>query len=33
MFGIYMLQRPNGGTDTAPEINAFSILATAAIDR
>jgi CubicO group peptidase (beta-lactamase class C family) len=33
MFGIYLLQRPNGGTDTAPEINAFSILATAAIDR
>jgi len=33
MFGIYMVQRPNGGNDTAPEINAFSILATAAIDR
>jgi len=31
MFGIIMLQRTNGGGDTCPEINAFVILANAAI--
>jgi CubicO group peptidase (beta-lactamase class C family) len=33
MFGIIMLQRTNGGGDTAPEITAFTILANAAIAR
>jgi CubicO group peptidase (beta-lactamase class C family) len=33
MFGIILLQRTNGGGDTCPEINAFSILANAAIER
>lgn len=33
MFGIILFQRTNGGGDTAPEINAFSILANAAIER
>jgi CubicO group peptidase (beta-lactamase class C family) len=33
MFGIIMMQRTNGGGDTAQEINAFSILANAAIER
>ena len=33
MFGIIMYQRTNGGGDTAPETNAFSVLANAAIDR
>ena len=32
MFGIIMLQRTNGGGDTCPEINAFVILANAAIE-
>lgn len=32
MFGIIMYQRTNGGGDTAPETNAFSILANAAIE-
>jgi CubicO group peptidase (beta-lactamase class C family) len=33
MFGIILLQRTNGGGDTAPEITAFTILANAAIAR
>jgi CubicO group peptidase (beta-lactamase class C family) len=33
MFGIILYQRTNGGGDTAPETNAFSILANAAIER
>jgi CubicO group peptidase (beta-lactamase class C family) len=33
MFGIILYQRTNGGGDTAPETNAFTILANAAIDR
>jgi CubicO group peptidase (beta-lactamase class C family) len=33
LFGIILFQRTNGGGDTAPEINAFTILANAAIDR
>jgi CubicO group peptidase (beta-lactamase class C family) len=33
MFAIIMLQRTNGGGDTCPEINAFSVLANAAIER
>ena len=33
MFGIIMYQRTNGGGDTAPETNAFTILANAAIER
>jgi CubicO group peptidase (beta-lactamase class C family) len=33
MFGIILYQRTNGGGDTAPETNTFSILANAAIDR
>ena len=33
LFGIILFQRTNGGGDTAPEINAFSILANAAIER
>jgi CubicO group peptidase (beta-lactamase class C family) len=33
MFGIILYQRTNGGGDTAPEINAFTILANAAIER
>ena len=33
MFGIILYQRTNGGGDTAPETNAFSILANAAIQR
>jgi CubicO group peptidase (beta-lactamase class C family) len=33
MFGIILFQRTNGGGDIAPEINAFSILANAAIER
>jgi len=32
MFGIILYQRTNGGGDTAPETNAFTILANAAID-
>jgi CubicO group peptidase (beta-lactamase class C family) len=32
MFGIILYQRTNGGGDTAPETNAFSILANAAIE-
>jgi CubicO group peptidase (beta-lactamase class C family) len=32
MLGIILFQRTNGGGDTAPEINEFSILANAAID-
>jgi hypothetical protein len=31
MFGIIMYQRTNGGGDTAPETNAFTVLANAAI--
>ena len=31
MLGIILFQRTNGGGDTAPEINEFSILANAAI--
>ncbi len=33
MFGIILYQRTNGGGDTAPETNAFSILANSAIER
>ena len=33
MFGIIMYQRTNGGGDTAPETNAFTVLANAAIER
>ncbi len=33
MLGIILYQRTNGGGDTAPETNAFSILANAAIER
>jgi CubicO group peptidase (beta-lactamase class C family) len=33
LFGIILLQRTNGGGDTAPELNAFTTLANAAIDR
>lgn len=33
LFGVIMYQRTNGGGDTAPETNAFSILANAAIER
>jgi CubicO group peptidase (beta-lactamase class C family) len=33
MFGIILFQRTNGGGDTAPEINAFTVLANAAIER
>lgn len=33
MFGIILFQRTNGGGDVAPEINTFSILANAAIER
>ncbi|HYW43640.1 MAG TPA: serine hydrolase domain-containing protein [Bryobacteraceae bacterium] len=33
MFAIILYQRTNGGGDTAPETNAFSILANAAIER
>jgi CubicO group peptidase (beta-lactamase class C family) len=33
MFGIVMYQRTNGGGDTAPETNAFTVLANAAIER
>lgn len=33
LFGIILFQRTNGGGDTAPEINAFSILVNAAIER
>jgi CubicO group peptidase (beta-lactamase class C family) len=33
MFGIILYQRTNGGGDTAPETNAFSVLANAAIER
>lgn len=33
MFGIILYQRTNGGGDVAPETNAFSVLANAAIDR
>jgi CubicO group peptidase (beta-lactamase class C family) len=32
MFGIVMYQRTNGGGDTAPETNAFTVLANAAIE-
>lgn len=32
MFGIIMYQRTNGGGDTAPETNAFTVLANAAIE-
>jgi CubicO group peptidase (beta-lactamase class C family) len=32
MFGIILFQRTNGGGDVAPEITAFTTLATAAID-
>lgn len=32
MFGIIMYQRTNGGGDTAPETNAFVVLANAAIE-
>lgn len=31
MLGVILFQRTNGGGDTAPEINEFSILANAAI--
>jgi CubicO group peptidase (beta-lactamase class C family) len=33
LFGIILYQRTNGGGDTAPETNAFTILANAAIER
>ncbi len=32
MFGVIMYQRTNGGGDTAPETNAFTVLANAAIE-
>lgn len=33
LIGVILYQRTNGGGDTAPEINAFSVLANAAIVR